>query len=188
MIKIENWTFLRTEIYFDKEQKLYKTRICSMAKEEDFKSKLVRVSGIISNTGELFTSGNGIDTYSEDSVTTLNGEILHLGKINPFYSDYINAVRNELPIMTEVSLTRGISGKYQLKGNLSNKQKQNVVFKEEIVRQDVDKNLLYFADESYAFVDWVNVKFDDKVKLDFVRKKLDFTEFVGMNIMPIFKF
>lgn len=192
-MKIENWSFIRTEIYFDEEQNLYKTRICSMAK--DFSSKLNLITGII-NSGtkneELFTSNNGIDVYSEDSVKTLTGEIFYLGTINPYYSAFKNAVDMEMPIMSEVSLTRGLAGEYLLKGKLYNTKQQTLdsVFKrfKRIVGQSVDKNLLYFANDSYAFVDWVNAQFDDKVKLDIIRKRLDFKEYVGLSIMPIFKF
>ena len=185
MIKIDNWAFIRTEIYHDNEKKCYKARVCSLAK--NFNYKLNRVTGII-NSGsineELFTSSNGIDDYLDDRVTTLTGEIFYLGTINPYYSAFKNAVDMELPIMSEVSLTRGLDGNYQLKGLLSNNQTEL----KKIVGQDVEKNLLYFADESYAFVDWVNAQFDDKVKLDLIRKRLDFKEYVGLNIMPIFKF
>lgn len=191
MIKIDNWAFIRTEIYYDEQQKQYKTRICSMSKD-DFRSKLKRVTGIIgagSKNEEVFTSNNGIDVYSEDnkSVKTLNGEVFMLGTINPYYATFLNAINLEMPIMSKVSLTRGISGEYQLKGNLYDKQILSIVSKR-IIRQDVEKSLLYFADESYAFVDWVNAQFDDKVKLDLIRKRLDFKEYVGLNIMPIFKF
>ena len=85
MIKIDNWAFIRTEIYHAKEEKCYKARICSLAK--DFNYKLNRVTGII-NSGsineELFTSSNGIDVYLDDRVTTLTGEIFYLGTINPY--------------------------------------------------------------------------------------------------------
>ncbi len=191
MIKIDNWAFIRTEIYYDEQQKQYKTRICSMSKD-DFRSKLKRVTGIIgagSKNEEVFTSNNGIDVYSEDnkSVKTLNGEVFMLGTINPYYATFLNAINLEMPIMSKVSLTRGISGEYQLKGNLYDKQILSIVSKR-IIRQDVEKSLLYFADESYAFVDWVNAQFDDKVKFDFIRKHIDFKEYVGLSIMPIFKF
>lgn len=191
MIKIDNWAFIRTEIYYDEQQKQYKTQICSMSKD-DFSSKLKRVTGIIgagSKNEEVFTSNTGIDVYSEDnkSVKTLNGEVFMLGTINPYYATFLNAINLEMPIMSKVSLTRGISGEYQLKGNLYDKQILSIVSKR-IIRQDVEKSLLYFADESYAFVDWVNAQFDDKVKLDLIRKRLDFKEYVGLNIMPIFKF
>ena len=191
MIKIDNWAFIRTEIYYDEQQKQYKTRICSMSKD-DFRSKLKRVTGIIgagSKNEEVFTSDNGIDVYSEDnkSVKTLNGEVFMLGTINPYYATFLNAINLEMPIMSKVSLIRGISGEYQLKGNLYDKQILSIVSKR-IIRQDVEKSLLYFADESYAFVDWVNAQFDDKVKLDLIRKRLDFKEYVGLSIMPIFKF
>ena len=159
MIKIDNWAFIRTEIYHAKEEKCYKARVCSLAK--DFNYKLNRVTGII-NSGEIF----------------------YLGTINPYYSAFKNAVDMELPIMSEVSLTRGLDGNYQLKGLLSNNQTEL----KKIVGQDVEKNLLYFADKSYAFIDWVNAQFDDKVKVDLIRKRLDFKEYVGLNIMPIFKF
>lgn len=191
MIKIDNWAFIRTEIYYDEQQKQYKTQICSMSKD-DFRSKLKRVTGIIgagSKNEEVFTSNNGIDVYSEDnkSVKTLNGEVFMLGTINPYYATFLNAINLEMPIMSKVSLTRGISGEYQLKGNLYDKQILSIVSKR-IIRQDVEKSLLYFADKSYAFVDWVNAQFDDKVKLDLIRKRLDFKEYVGLSIMPIFKF
>ena len=191
MIKIDTWAFIRTEIYFDEQQKQYKTRICSMTKD-DFRSKLKRVTGIIgagSKNEEFFISNNGIDIYSEDnkSVKTLNGEVFMLGTINPYYATFLNAINMEMPIMSKVSLPRGISGEYQMKGNLYDKQIQSIVSKK-IIGQDVEKSLLYFDDNSFSFVDWVNAKFDDKIKLDIIKKKIGFEEYVGLSIMPMFKF
>ena len=160
--------------------------------KDDFRSKLKRVTGIIgagSKNEEFFISNNGIDIYSEDnkSVKTLNGEVFMLGTINPYYATFLNAINMEMPIMSKVSLTRGISGEYQLKGNLYDKQIQSIVSKK-IIGQDVEKSLLYFDDNSFSFVDWVNAKFDDKIKLDIIKKKIGFEEYVGLSIMPMFKF
>ena len=110
-----------------------------------------------------------------------------LGTINPYYATFLNAINMEMPIMSKVSLTRGISGEYQLKGNLYDKQIQSIVSKK-IIGQDVEKSLLYFDDNSFSFVDWVNAKFDDKIKLDIIKKKIGFEEYVGLSIMPMFKF
>ena len=199
MIKIDNWAFIRMKIFFDEEEGCYKTKVQSLAEFFDYRVKhinglkLNRVTGVInsgSTNEEVFTSKNGIDDYDyiNGRVTTLSGETFYLGTINPYYSAFKNAVIFEVPIVSEVTLTRGLDGKYHLKGKLSNKKTHTNIGFTKIVGQSADKNLLYFADNSYAFVDWVNAEFDDKVKLDLIRKRLDFKEYVGLSIIPIFKF
>lgn len=191
MAIIDNWAFVGTSGAFDFETNRSKYKTCFVASDPlkvELGSKWTSVCGVAQRFGDqrdgrlVYTAG--IAEAYEDHVITNDGKIHYLGKMNPNYHAFKLAQENDIPILREVVLTRDFNGYLNICGHFVGNN-YHKVFKK-IAGQDVQKNVLYFTDDSKAFVDWTGAKFNDKIMFEIISKKIGFKEFVGLSIIPIF--
>lgn len=192
MIIIDNWAFVGTTGYLDNELHRSRSKICFLTKKllkVELDSKWTSLCGTPrmanNQNSSHFVISSDIEQIFDDHVITYDGKTLGLGSINPNYESFKLAIDSKTPIFRNVSLTRDFNGYYNICGHVFGNNTRKV-FKR-IIGQDASKNVLYFSDESKAFVDWIDAKFDNHIKYELVSKQLGFREYVGLSIIPEFR-
>lgn len=190
MAVIDNWAFVGTTGIFDTEINRSRYTTCFMACDPlkvEVGSKWNSVCGVANRFGDYrdgrLTLTSSISIIDGDCICTDDGKIYYLGEKNPSYGAFEKALKKNIPILRNVTLTKDFNGCYNICGHMVGNNHK--IFKK-CVSQDSENNIIYFSDDSKAFIDWIGAKFDERIKYELISKKIGFREFAGVSIIPIF--
>ena len=136
---------------------------------EDFDKSTTLLVGRVYGR-EKFPDGSLVSTspiikLSETHAMTRSGKVYELGEMNSDYVKFINAVKNNIPVLKDWQLTIGSTPRKFFGKRMGDENDVLNSIYGDITSHDADKNLYVFNNDMTVFIDWLSLDFGQRMEM-----------------------